>query len=204
MEGAKLLQKGIKWRLGNGKRIKFWLDYWITREPLIKNIWTELPQDKVHKVVSDYWTGTGWDWRSLGNYLQQDHLEAIRAVQVYGGAGNEDRLSWELTTNGDFTMAFAYEVDGEHDASEQIDTNWDKLWKLRGPSRWQFLLWVVRHKKLLTNSDKQARHLHATGLCDLCKARQETTLHALRDCRWISDVWRKLVHHLHWQTFNTK
>lgn len=110
-------------------------------------------------------------------------MEAIRAVQVYGGVGNEDILSWGLTVNRDFTTASAYEVDGGHDASEQIDTSWDKLWKLRGPSRWQFLLWVVRHKKLLTNADKQARHLHATGLYDLCKSKRETTLHPLRDCR---------------------
>lgn len=70
------------------------------------------------------------------------------------------------------------------------DINWENLWKLKGPGRFQSCLWLARHNKLLTNSEKKRRHMHMSGLCDVCAIWPETTLHALRDCKWISDTGR--------------
>ena len=49
--GRELLQKGLKWQIGNGRNTRVWLDKWVQdpevgmRTPWIKNITFDEPKD---------------------------------------------------------------------------------------------------------------------------------------------------------------
>ncbi|XP_027075657.1 uncharacterized protein [Coffea arabica] len=78
---------------------------------------------------------------------------------------------------------------------------WDTIWKQKGPRRWQFILWFIKHNKLLTSAEKARRHLQEDASCNICGACTETALHAVRDCVWIKKIWKELVVSPKWEQF---
>lgn len=63
--------------------------------------------------------------------------------------------NWGYEISGNFSTKSAYElgcvIEGQEVEEEKA---WEKIWKLKGPGRWQFRLWLIRHERLLTNGEK--------------------------------------------------
>ncbi len=76
--------------------------------------------------------------------------------------------------------------------------------KQQGPGRWQYQLWLIRHNRLMTNQEKDRRHIQQNNICQFCNREVESSLHALRDCEWISNIWQKLVDPCKWSEFKAK
>ncbi|KAF7833419.1 ribonuclease H [Senna tora] len=76
------VNEGIEWRLGDGKRTKFWLDAWIPNcGKLVDLVTGPVSQLEMHEVVVDYTTPSGgWDWDRF-EYRLPDQIRAkIAAV----------------------------------------------------------------------------------------------------------------------------
>ena len=163
-----------------------------------------MPEIELVKKVEEYWINSNWDWCTLSNYLHQNQINLIRATMVYSKDDNPDSITWVPEAIGTFTTASAYDLDGQRAPVMKQGMACERLWKLKGPGRWQFLLWIVKHGRLLTNTEKHRRHLHPTGQCEICWAKSETIPHALRDCEWMSVIWSKLVQQKYWRIFKAK
>ncbi|CAL1361381.1 unnamed protein product [Linum trigynum] len=50
-------------------------------------------------------------------------------------------------------------------------------------------MWLVNHRKLLTNAERKCRHLIDDDGCKICGGAPETTLHILRDCPYARATW---------------
>lgn len=46
---------------------------------------------------------------------------------------------------------------------------------------------------LMTNTERQRRHLCDSGICSVCKGGEETIIHIIRDCPAMSGIWTRLV-----------
>ena len=57
------------------------------------------------------------------------------------------------------------------------------------------------HGKLKTHNELARRHIHVPMGCDRCGGAVEDILHALRDCSYNKQVWRKLVPMANHNTF---
>jgi ribonuclease HI len=76
--------------------------------------------------------------------------------------------------------------------NEVPDSLWKKIWRLKVPERVRFLMWMVIHNRLLTDSLKSKMGLrHA--MCEFCGDQEETTLHVMRDCPKAMNIWNYVV-----------
>lgn len=62
----------------------------------------------------------------------------------------------------------------------------------QGPERIRTLLWLVVHKRLLTNNNKVTRHMAINHGCHCYLSVVETLLHVLRDCGVSNETWLHL------------
>lgn len=109
-------------------------------------------------------------------------------------------MVWVPSPNGDCLIQSAYDMlvsTQNHGATR----SWDLAWKLRGPKRFLFFLWLVIHESLLTNSPRMKRHLTDNPMCSKCKSHEEACLYVLRDCTKANDLWHHAVPRERWQTF---
>jgi hypothetical protein len=76
--------------------------------------------------------------------------------------------------------------------SEEANPIWCKVWKLQVPERVRSFMWLVMHKRLLTNSIKNSMGLgHA--MCNVCRDVEETLSHVLRDCPLAVNFWNQVI-----------
>lgn len=59
-----IIRKGIKWKVGNGRRVQFWEDVWILDHPLCDDLrwnrYMELCKTQIGTLVADYWKENEW------------------------------------------------------------------------------------------------------------------------------------------------
>ncbi|KAJ1412772.1 Ribonuclease H-like superfamily [Sesbania bispinosa] len=72
-----------------------------------------------------------------------------------------------------------------------------------GPERLKMFLWRILANGLLTNEGRFKRKLTLDPLCPRCLLKEESSLHALRDCREATAVWNLISNfQLHPNFFN--
>ncbi|XP_024195608.1 uncharacterized protein LOC112198716 [Rosa chinensis] len=106
--GAVMLRKNLKWRVGDGKKIKFWYDYWLLPTALIN---FALPSATINDnaTICEFWDETGWDALLLASVVPSDLVSLIINVPTgFDGCGN-DVLIWNATSNGCFSVKSAYD-----------------------------------------------------------------------------------------------
>lgn len=98
----------------------------------------------------------------------------------------------EGTSSGKFYVKSAYlqlndnmsDIDGE---------DWKVVWKWSGPERVKTFLWLCFKEKLLTNVERERRHMAAGRICRWCNNGDEDVLHILRDCLSAQEAWGSLL-----------
>ncbi|CAA0819658.1 Unknown protein [Striga hermonthica] len=188
------LMKGIRWSVGDGKRIKFWQDRWLQSDLTLLQACTGLvPHSFIDWTVSNYCTADGqWRWSLFSHLLPAKVLLQIAAVPPPGETSGPDLLYWGFSVDGRFTMKSAYDS-----LSDDVITTdpwlWRVIWKWAGPQRIRQFMWLVAKNCLMTNSERCRRHLASSSTCELCGLAPESILHTLRDCPKASQVWMQLI-----------
>lgn len=72
------------------------------------------------------------------------------------------------------------------------------------PERVKVFVWLGVHQVVMTNMERQRRHLSDTGLCQVCKSGEETILNIFRDCPAMLGIWTRIVPHRKRGTFFTQ
>lgn len=143
-----------------------------------------LQQHTVSTRCSSVWRGI-----EIGFHLLRLGLDIIT-----------DRIVWNPTSHRMFTSKSTYSL-LLNILNTPSDHSWGKIWKLRGPPRGPLLLWLIAHDRLKTRNLLWQRKLLDSPLCDICSIEEETTMHAIRDCRRVTHVWQKLVPQEYWNHF---
>lgn len=78
-----LLRKGIRWKIGDGRDILFWLDNWTCHCSLIELLGTSPTQVNINEKVSNYvLPGGKWDLEKLKNILSDNHVKIIAEIPL--------------------------------------------------------------------------------------------------------------------------
>ncbi|CAN1850210.1 Putative ribonuclease H protein At1g65750 [Linum perenne] len=104
----------------------------------------------------------------------------------------EDELAWGLEANGRFSVKSAYIILKEI-APENDGSIWRKVWDWEGPAKIKQFMWLVSHRRLMTNEERCRRHIAADALCPECRASSESVEHVLRLCHVANAVWREML-----------
>ncbi|KAG7579838.1 Ribonuclease H domain [Arabidopsis thaliana x Arabidopsis arenosa] len=186
---------GLGWVVGDGNTIHFWTDKWLTATPLLDLALIPVPVEMVDARARSYWSnGRGWDLSRLSVYLPENVRMMLTAVVVDTVTGARDRLSWGENADGKFTVKSAYSrLTREDIPNQNVSALFGRVWRAEIPERVRLFFWLVVHQVVMTNVERNKRHLCDTSICQVCKGGEETILHVLRDCPAMEGIWIRLV-----------
>ncbi|KAH9705279.1 putative ribonuclease H protein [Citrus sinensis] len=105
----KVLQ-GIRWNLGDGRKVKFWWDCWALKDKrLIFYAQQPLPEELINSTVSDCVNGDGsWNWGLFANLLPDNVILRIAPIKPPLNSGGKDEIRWAHSKTGIFKVKSAY------------------------------------------------------------------------------------------------
>ena len=134
---SKLLLRGLKWKAGNGCRIDFWFDDWVPEFGRLKyHAIILLSSSHSIEKVSDYLCEEEWNVHKLCVVLPWQIIHRILSLYAGKSYSGEDRITWGLSNNGQFTVKSAYESIVKNE--ETPTWQWSYLWNLRLPPQISF------------------------------------------------------------------
>ncbi|CAL9024686.1 unnamed protein product, partial [Prunus brigantina] len=188
--GAQVLSAGVKWRVGSGDDILFWTDRWLNCGPLQQFALIDLSEDMLQLNVSDFLEDGVWDFNCLLECLPINIVNLILCIHAgYNGSG-EDNCIWQATSNGQFSVKTAYNTFFPDEGS--VNWKWDFIWKLHAPPKVKTFLWLLCHKKLLTNAQRLKRKLSNDAGCPRCGCPSESCAHLFMGCAVTLAIWNRL------------
>lgn len=149
-------ERGTKWRLGNGKKIRFWHDVWLGNCPLKikfpKLFRISRQQDwSVMELKEVEWN---LDLRRLGNDAVAEWNELQEALELAVFSEEEDTVVWALETSGKFSTKSLYRF-MKH--SGTVDLRMTGMWKVKLPLKIKIFLWMLWHHRVLTGEQLKIR-----------------------------------------------
>ncbi|CAL2244240.1 unnamed protein product [Prunus armeniaca] len=186
--GAAILNKGMKWRVGDGTRVKFWTDTWIGDVPLVDTNFPLSDQLDKAETVSNYFSMTGWNIQKLLQALQPEAVMHIISIHVDVDGNIPDTCIWGPSSNGVFSVKTAYELSARF--NEVTGSPWKFIWNLKIPPRVKMFTWLLTQKKILTNVQRVRRHLSRDPSCPLCHYHEESLQHLFISCPRVLALWR--------------
>ncbi|GKU89943.1 hypothetical protein SLEP1_g4011 [Rubroshorea leprosula] len=179
-----ILQLGLRWRIGDGQRIKFWQDIWVGDKPLYEVALSPVLPALMDTPVSHAINSTrDWDADWLRNLLPNNVVAQILATPIPAFQQQEDIVFWNGSPDGTFSAKSAFELlQQQQVVLTQQGESWRWIWKLQCIEKIKLFVWLLCKNRVLTNSVRFARHFAATPICPRCEQSPETPLHLLRDC----------------------
>ncbi|KAL6202860.1 hypothetical protein ACLB2K_026564 [Fragaria x ananassa] len=198
VSGASLLNKGMRWRIGNGCTAKFWSDKW-SPCGILSDLALIGANIDLHATVSEFWIEGSWNFPLLYLSLPPKVVDIISAIPI-SQCDLHDKIIWGGTSSGVFSVKSAYRL--LCDDYDFQSYPWLKNWSLNIPPKLKIFLWTFVSSKLLTNMQRVKRHLSGNLCCHHCTDAPETMLHLFRDFPMAMMVWRSFNIPINmWNTF---
>ncbi|KAK7817050.1 putative ribonuclease h protein [Quercus suber] len=194
--------KGICWGIGNGHRVRAWLDNWINGDSLRGMIKGPLRQGDQGLTVADLYHDHEWRWDLLSFELPNSIKNKVKVVPIQLFGNRIDSIMWKYSKDGDFSTNSAYLLANEDSVTEnQFQGQW--LWKLDVLPKIISFLWLCVHGSVPVKSVLAGRGINCSKTYTLCSRHEETIIHLLRDCEVARDLWFRLgVPTSHINSFN--
>ena len=190
---ASVFHMGIRCLVTNGRDTSFWLDVWITNEPLKNYLLHDINLIDMYKTVYDYWIqGIGWNLEVLQGLLPHQIIHKLSAFFLHEEEGMKDGICWGVNSSGNFTVKSAYDL-AMGNPSDIGDDVWRHIWRLRIPNKICTFLWLLKHKRLMCNAERKRRGFTTQGNCDSCTDAIEDVDHLFRYCADSVEIWRHLL-----------
>ena len=199
MAAQSIVQRGMRWQVGNGNKIRVWHDKWIPRPCTYKVISKEKPNSTNALVYELINKGTGeWNIDKLNSWFLLEEREAILGIPL-SSSNTNDRLVWAKNRNRKFTVKSAYALALEEKVhNSKVDCSdesamrkiWKTIWQLRIPPKIKHFAWRAGRDILATKSNLAKRRITPNGMCDLCGHSEETVYHLLWGYDHAKEVWK--------------
>lgn len=199
MYGRELLQKGLRYRVGNGENTRVWLDKWIEspveglRAPWIRNITFDV--NLMASSLIDPETKR-WNAQSLSEVFVRSDVEILMRNQPV--PEKDDFFSWNFNRNGQFTVKSAYwlasSLKSEKNLPEatmnpSLNTLKEKVWKVQTSPKIRVFLWKSLSEALPSAELISARGMKVDMRCQTCGEEPESINHMLFQCSLARQVW---------------
>lgn len=196
------LERGLRYRVGNGNRISIWADPWIPEDGNFKVITPRPFHSGFPYAVSDFIDpiSRSWNFELLSTHLWEVDRQRVLSISI-GGETAQDRLIWHYSKTGSFTVKSCYHMIISSDYGESSNLgvgggqsgstsiNWDLIWRLKVPPKVHMFLWRATLDILPHYAELCRRRIRSTPTCDRCNIAEETTNHVLFGCCGRDEVW---------------
>ncbi|CAN1188831.1 Putative ribonuclease H protein At1g65750 [Linum perenne] len=190
------VEDGLQWSIRDGKGTRFWLDKWVNDGTVLIDQALNITRIDPTLTVSDCCNSDGtWNMDLLHATLLPSAIPLVVGMQPPKLTSGADRLVWGLEENGVFSIKTAYLIlkDLNMDGG---DYDWRLAWRWKGPNRIKHFIWLVFHNRILTNEERNRRHLTNQVVCPRCSIHSESLSHVIRDCCFALQVWENVLPNL--------
>ena len=110
MAVKEVIGKGLRWSIGNGRKVNIWADKWIPIPESFKII-SPRPLDTSCELVASLINSEigGWDIPTVKEIFIPHDVEAILSIPISPYLPDDSQI-WAWTRNGNFTIKSAYHV----------------------------------------------------------------------------------------------
>ncbi|CAL1407398.1 unnamed protein product [Linum trigynum] len=189
-----IMSLGMRMSIKDGRDTSFWTDRWVDLgEMLIDHALDASSPPNPTLPVAQFTTPDGeWNIPHLRSHQLEELVLQVMGVQTPKEGYDADIPIWGSERDERFRVKSAYQLltEGE-EAHNTFD--WRSIWRWRGPARITHFLWLAARERLLTNGERNRRHLSTTNICPQCKAAPETILDVLRDCEFSRLPWMQFI-----------
>ncbi|KAG6718118.1 hypothetical protein I3842_04G134700 [Carya illinoinensis] len=161
------LLKGCKWRVGDGKAINIWSDFWLPNHKLVPVSGSTTQSQlnwKVSELIDD--RTRSWDVEKVRRCLPPREAEEVLHM-VLTSISRPDELVWEHEKSGQFSVRSAYRL---------------FLADAAIPSRVKIFVWRVCKEGLPSLKNLLVKKVVTDAMCPWCRLEEEDTNHALLNC----------------------
>lgn len=192
--GQELLERGLKWCIGDGETASVFDHQWI---PKISNPYLSvgLPVGVNNFQVKDLidWDRLSWRRLLLEVLFPPDIVPNILAIHV-SQVKRGDELLWEHTKNGQYSVKSGYFSAYANSFGPLTVSGGFGCWKqLRGlnlPPKYALFLWKMVHRILPVKMVLFRRNLVEDVWCPICKEENESLEHLFFQCDETRRFWR--------------
>ncbi|XP_040987788.1 uncharacterized protein LOC121235507 [Juglans microcarpa x Juglans regia] len=162
-----VIRRGMRWRVGNGESISIWGQKWLpkTMTGCVQTPVNGINADaRVRVLINE--VGVGWKLDLVSQVFDEEEADLILSLPI-SPMGAEDRLIWDLTKDGKYTVRSAYHVQqqerrqrvGETSEAGRGEVIWKYIWKLGVPGSVKHFLWKLANNILLTKQNLYQRKI---------------------------------------------
>ena len=203
MEAKNVLERGLRWSIGNGQRVRIWGDRWLPTQKSFK-VTSPRPHAFESNMVDSLLDreGGGWNKNLVCSVFLPYEAETILSIPI-SHTFPEDAITWAWTQNGRFTVSSGYKVacswlkeqrgstdGGEASNPKKWNEFWKFIWSLHCPSKVKHFMWRACKNILPTNYGLKLKRIPVEDVCGVC-GKVESSGHALWDCEMAEAVWRE-------------
>jgi hypothetical protein len=191
-------QKGLKYVVGNGRKVRFWEDVWLGECPLKLrfNRLCKISREQkwvVAKVLERGEINLSFR-RRLGELEIKEWEELEECLSWVHLSDEEDIVKWALTKNGLFSMTSLY----KHCVfSGVVDVRMEELWNSKIPLKVKNFVWLVYQDRVQTADNLIKKKWKGDSRCSLCLG-VESVDHLIFICPLAGFVWSVVKEGVGW------
>jgi hypothetical protein len=201
-----IIESSLAWNIGNGNRLRIGLDPWSgsdgshsLTEQLVQSLHSKdfyYLSSLADPNRSTLWA-QGWkDPFSLGLIEEESrelelYIHGLKLAQLRL-SDSEDVLIWDVAPSGSYTPKLGYLKCHSDLFLQEPVWWWNKLWKVKSPTKTRLFMWNVLCNKVPTWDNLQKRNFVGPGWCSLCKTDEESSTHLFLKCSYINKVWLEI------------
>lgn len=172
--------------------MRFWEDVWVGNSLLCGGLESSMDGEQTSCKVSELWQqGVGWSWGEIGHLLPASRLVEIASVMLRPEDEALDAFEWKLGRSG-CMMKSAYML-CKNRVDDVFWPGWWRVWRAKTQQRVKIFAWMFARRRILTNAERQKRHLTSNDACVHCSCGVEDELHTIRDCCVAKEVWDVII-----------
>ncbi|BFG21532.1 hypothetical protein CerSpe_078060 [Prunus speciosa] len=201
VEGRKILEAGMRWRIGNGQKVRICLDKWVPKPSTFK-IYSRHPDMPilVQGLIDDQ--TQMWNRDLILRCFSCVEAQTILSLPL-SRWGCDDKLVWHFTAHGGYTVRTGYELalnlrkngelgwKAEGDCSHGNDQKkfWRNIWRLQVPPKLRAFVWRGCRNALAVKGNLRRRSVDVDNTCALCGHEGESQVHLFFRCEHARVFW---------------
>ena len=167
---------GYQWKVGDGKRIRFWEDHWFGTSSLAIQFWHlyAIVNEK-GATISQVWNGVDLMMtfrRSVSHSLMRQWEEICEIARSLELNNEDDNIIWAYEAKGTYSVQTLYSILNFRGV---IPVHTPAVWKLSVPPRIHIFLWLLGNNKLLTRDNLCKRKDLNDKTCLFCMIMKPST-----------------------------
>ena len=194
----KLVQKGARWRVGDGQSIKIFQDAWLPSDSgKVSSPPSDLgPDAKVAMLINPVigW----WNTHLIDRHFYPPDAKLIKSLPLCS-TPQSDVLIWPKEKTGTYSVKSGYKLLCEWQNVElnqprisDIDRNfWSSIWKINVPGKIKHFIWKACSNSLPTKENLLKRKVVQDTVCQRCSNDSEDVVHSLWSCEGLREVWNR-------------